>query len=240
MIVRLKYLNHVNEVCRIQSRGRCNMKTREITSLVLTCILIVGMYPAFASDTSSKAVGSVTTVNTYGNWNTNDYQVVPVTPADVCIFTPYDSYMDSNLSSIILDEIQSQNLTAKVVSISDQIEQNYFCGHIIKIDRAINENYAYTDKTTKFIINGNSATIFAYKTAAPFNPAHVPSTPMSNLSCELEAHAEKYFSNFAPGKVYIQYGYCDPYVQSSPEKVGELPVNVIQNSVDEVLKNFKL
>ena len=207
--------------------------------------MIVGIYPAFASDTSNKSVGSVATVNTYGDWNTPSPTVQNANKTDVCIYKPYDGYMDSQLSSIVLAEVQSHNVTAKIVSVREQIaNQGSDCNYIIKIDRAINQNDRFTERTTKYIVSGNTATIFSYKTGAPFNPAHVPSTPMINWSCEMTAHANKYYNNYQftdEGYYHTWTGYCDPYATGvNPEKIGELPINVIRHSVDATLKTLGL
>ena len=219
------------------------MKTREIITLAMACVIIVGMYPAFGSDTSNKSVGSVTVANTYADWNTSP-TVQTVNKVDVCIYKPYDGYIDSQLPSIVLNKVQSYNVTAKVVSVREQVEkQGSDCNYVIKIDRAINENYRYTERTTKYIVSGHVATVFSYKTGAPFDPAHVPTTTMTNYNCMLQAHNNKYFSNYhieEGGFEHTYQGYCNPYAQSNPEKVGELPTITIRQSVDEVLKNFGL
>lgn len=213
--------------------------------ITLVCVMVVGMYPAFGSDTSNKSVESVTTVNTYADWNTPSQIVKTLDKTDVCIYKPFDSYIDTVLPSIILEQVQTHNVTANVVSIVDQkANQGADCKFIIKIDRAINQNDRFVERTTKYIISGNVATIFSYKIGAPFNPAHVPNTPMTNWNCEMTAHASKYYSNYHitdEGYYHTYTGYCDPYARgSNPEKIGELPINVIRYSVDVTLKTLGL
>lgn len=155
-----------------------------------------------------------------------------------------DLFMDKSLTALIVNQIQSHKVAVKTVDIINQIMQNNSdCDVVVKIDRAINENYRYTDKTIKYQINGNTITIFTYKTAAVFNPTSGEALkPMTNLSCETTAHVAKYHSNYHISDIgyYSTYtGYCDPFKGSvDPSRVGELPYNVIRNSVDSSLTTF--
>ncbi|HEX5458003.1 MAG TPA: hypothetical protein VFX64_06415 [Candidatus Nitrosotalea sp.] len=164
----------------------------------------------------------------------------------VCVYEPMDLFMDKNLPTLISDQVQMHNATVKTVRIIDQIlGNNSDCSIVIKIDRAINENYGYTDRTTKYQIDNKTITVFAYKTADVFNPVSGEALkPMTNLSCETTAHAQKYFSNYhiTDSGYYSTYtGYCNPYAgHIDPSRVGELPYNIIKNSVDSSLLMFGL
>ncbi len=164
----------------------------------------------------------------------------------VCTYEPMDLFMDKNLSSLVSTQIQTHGVNVKTIGRVDQILGNdKDCTYVIKIDRAINENYRYTDHTTKYLISGNSAIIFAYKTAATFNPVSGEILkPMTNWSCETTAHGSKYHDDYhISNEGYFQTytGYCDPYQGSvQPSRMGELPYNVIRNSVDSVLETLGL
>lgn len=161
-----------------------------------------------------------------------------------CIYEPMDLFMDKELPNIISQQVQHHNLSTKTIPIVDQLlQKDQGCDVIIKIDRAINENYRYTDKTTRYLVNQHTITIFTYKTADVFNPVSGEQLkPMTNLSCESTAHATKYHSNYhvSDSGYYSTYtGYCNPF-QGYTSKTGELPYNVIRNSVDLSLAVFKL
>lgn len=185
------------------------------------------------------------------------------TPKLVCVYEPMDLFMDRSLPGLILDQVSKHNVGTKLVRIVDQIlHPDNGCDVIIKIERAINQNYAYTDHTVKYLVNGNTITIFTYKTAAVFSQSSGgggspgtsnsdPSspgkhtggttfTPMTNWSCEIEAHTSKYYSNYHIsdyGYSSTSSSYCDPFGNTSHSSLnGELPSNVIQNSVDSALK----
>lgn len=205
--------------------------------ILLSMILIVGMIPAFADYGYVKSTG---TVQYGGGWGTPgpSSQV----QAQVCVYTPLDYFMDNQLTNIVLDQVRTHNVTAVTVSVFQQKMNNELvCTHIINIDRAINQNDMYTDKTTKYLVSNNTATIFTYKTAAPELAQGVPSTLMVNLNCMLEAHQNKYFDNYQisnQGYYSTLHPICNPYMISSPEKVGELPESVIQTSVNQVMKQW--
>lgn len=164
----------------------------------------------------------------------------------VCVYEPMDLFMDKALPRLILSQVQRHDVAVKSVDIVNQIAHNNTnCDVVIKIDRAINENYRYTDKTTKYQVDGNMITIFTYKTADVFNPVSgEPLKPMTNLSCESTAHVSKYFSNYhvSDQGYYSTYtGYCNPYKEAvDPSRVGELPYNIIRNSVDSALSSLGL
>lgn len=164
----------------------------------------------------------------------------------VCVYEPMDQFMDKNLPGLIATQVQNHNVSVKTVSIVNQIVQNNTsCDLVVKIDRAINENYRYTDKTIKYQVDGNIITIFTYKTADVFNPVSGEQLkPMTNLSRETTAHATKYHSNYhvSDSGYYSTYtGYCNPYKGAiDPSRVGELPYNIIKNSVDLSLSIFGL
>lgn len=159
----------------------------------------------------------------------------------VCVYQPMDLFMDKSLPSLISSQVQTHGVNVKTVRIIDQILKNDSgCNVIIKIDRAINENYRYTDKTIKYQIDNSTITIFTYKTAGVYNPTSGEAVkPMTNWSCETIAHTTKYYSNYqiSNSRYYGTYtGYCDPYKGSvDPSKIGELPYNVIRSSVDSSL-----
>ena len=178
----------------------------------------------------------------------------------VCVYEPMDLFMDKSLVGIISEQIQTHKVLVKTVTIVDQLSgKTSGCDMVIKIDRAINENYRYTDKTTKYLINGNIITIFTYKTSAVFSPSSGGGslgaskgkasggntfTPMTNWSCEVAAHSSKYHSNYqiSNSGYYGTYsGYCDPFKgSSSSSKTNELPYNVIRGSVDLAMTKIGL
>lgn len=159
----------------------------------------------------------------------------------VCVYQPMDLFMDKSLPGLVSSQVQTHGINVRTVPIIDQIlRNNADCNIIIKIDRAINENYRYTDKTIKYQVSNNTITIFTYKTADVYNPTSGEALkPMTNWSCETTAHATKYYSNYqiSNSGYYGTYtGYCNPYKGSiDPSKVGELPYNVIRSSVDSSL-----
>lgn len=164
----------------------------------------------------------------------------------VCVYQPMDLFMDKSLPDLISAQVQTHGVNVKTVRIIDQIlGKDLDCNVVIKIDRAINENYRYTDKTTKYQIVNNTITIFTYKTAAVYNPTSGETLkPMTNWSCETTAHVSRYHSNYqiSNSGYYETYtGYCDPFKGSvDPSKVGELSYNVIRGSVDSSLLTLGL
>src|SRR6185312_11261256 len=162
----------------------------------------------------------------------------------VCVFQPMDLFMDKTLPDLIVSQVQTHGVNVKTVRIIDQIlGKDSDCNIVIKIDRAINENYRYTDKTIKYQVVNNTITIFTYKTASVYNPTSGEALkPMTNWSCETTAHASRYHSNYQISNFgyYQTYtGYCDPFKGSiDPSKVGELPYNVIRSSVESSLLTF--
>jgi hypothetical protein len=182
------------------------------------------------------------------------------TPKLVCVYEPMDLFMDKSLPGLISDQVSKHNVNVKLVRIVDQIlHPDNDCNVIIKIDRAINQNYAYTDHTTKYLVNGDTITIFTYKTTAVFSSSSgggslgassggssggATFTPMTNWSCEISAHTNKYYNNYHisdSGYYGTSSGYCDPFEGTSHSSLsGELPSNVIQNSVDSALKSLGL
>ena len=159
----------------------------------------------------------------------------------VCVYQPMDLFMDKTLPGLIVSQVQTHGVNVKTVRIIDQIlGHDSDCNVVIKIDRAINENYRYTDKTTKYQVVNNTITIFTYKSAAVYNPTSGETLkPMTNWSCETTAHVSRYHSNYqiSNSGYYETYtGYCDPFKGSvDPSKVGELSYNVIRSSVDSSL-----
>jgi len=159
----------------------------------------------------------------------------------VCVYQPMDQFIDKTLPGLISSQVQTHGVNVKTVRIIDQIlGKDSDCNVIIKIDRAINENYRYTDKTIKYQVVNNTITIFTYKTAGVYNPTSGEALkPMTNWSCETTAHVSRYHSNYqiSNSGYYGTYtGYCDPFKGSiDPSKVGELPYNVIRSSVDSSL-----
>ncbi len=164
----------------------------------------------------------------------------------VCVYQPMDLFMDKTLPGLIVSQVQTHGVNVKTVRIIDQIlGHDSDCNVVIKIDRAINENYRYTDKTTKYQVVNNTITIFTYKSAAVYNPTSGETLkPMTNWSCETTAHVSRYHNNYqiSNSGYYETYtGYCDPFKGSvDPSKVGELPYNVIQGSVDSALLSLGL
>lgn len=150
----------------------------------------------------------------------------------VCVYQPMDLFMDKSLPGLIVSQVQTHGVNVKTVRIIDQIlGHDSDCNVVIKIDRAINENYRYTDKTTKYEVVNNTITIFTYKTAAVYNPTSGEAVkPMTNWSCEIISHTSKYFNNYHisnAGYFATSTGYCNPFKGSiDPSKVGELPYNV--------------
>ncbi|MDE1725475.1 MAG: hypothetical protein KGH76_06230 [Thaumarchaeota archaeon] len=177
----------------------------------------------------------------------------------VCVYEPMDLFMDGSLPTVISDEVNQHGINVKQVRIVDQIlGKTTDCSYVIKIDRAINQNYAYTDHTVKYMISGNVATVFTYKTAAVFSPSsgggngnapagdngHPASTggsnfkPMTNWGCELMAQATAHYDDYHVGSI-VSTQYCDPYMgENTSHRMGELPYNVIRNSVDLALKSL--
>jgi hypothetical protein len=177
----------------------------------------------------------------------------------VCVYESMDLFMDKSLPGLISNQVAKHDVNVKIVRIVDQIlHPDNKCDVIIKIDRAINQNYAYTDHTTKYLVDGNVITIFTYKTSAVFSKSSgggslgaasgkgsggATFTPMTNWSCEISAHTNKYYSNYqiSNNGYGISSGYCDPYSGTSHSSLtGLLPYNVIQNSVDSALKSLRL
>ena len=178
----------------------------------------------------------------------------------VCVYQPMDLFMDKSLPDLISAQVQTHGINVKTVRIIDQIlGHDSDCNVIIKIDRAINENYRYTDKTVKYQVVNNTITIFTYKTSAVFSPSSGGGSlgasygkgsgghtfvPMTNWSCETTAHSTKYYNNYhisQSGYIATSTGYCDPFKGSvDPSKVGELPYNVIRSSVDSSLLALRL
>jgi len=173
----------------------------------------------------------------------------------VCVYQPMDLFMDKSLPGLISAQVQTHGVNVKTVRIIDQIlGKDSDCNVVIKIDRAINENYRYTDKTIKYQVVNNTITIFTYKTSDVFNPSSGGGNsgggfgkasgghtfvPMTNWSCETMAHANKYQSNYhiSDSGYYETYtGTCNPFTTSTNlSHTGELPYNVIRNSVDSAL-----
>lgn len=190
--------------------------------------------------------------------NGSAFAVTPTKTA--CVYEPMDLFMDKSLPGLISNQVAKHDVNVKIVRIVDQIlHPDNNCDVIIKIDRAINQNYAYTDHTTKYLVNGNVITIFTYKTSAVFSKSSgggslgaasgkgsggATFTPMTNWSCEISAHTSKYYSNYQisnAGYYGTSSGYCDPYKGTSHSSLtGELPYNVIQNSVDSALRSLGL
>ena len=164
----------------------------------------------------------------------------------VCVYQPMDLFMDKSLPGLISAQVQTHGVNVKTVRIIDQIlGKDSDCNIVIKIDRAINENYRYTDKTTKYQVVNNTITIFTYKSASVYNPTSGEALkPMTNWSCETTAHVSRYHSNYqiSNSGYYETYtGYCDPFKGSvDPSKVGEIPYNVIRGSVDSALAKLGL
>lgn len=164
----------------------------------------------------------------------------------VCVYQPMDLFMDKSLPGLISDQVQTHGVNVKTVRIIDQIlGHDSDCNVVIKIDRSINENYRYTDKTIKYQAVNNTITIFTYKAAAVYNPTSGETLkPMTNWSCETTAHVSRYHNNYqiSNSGYYETYtGYCDPFKGSvDPSKVGELPYNVIRSSVDSALAKLGL
>src|SRR6478736_646288 len=164
----------------------------------------------------------------------------------VCVYQPMDLFMDKTLPGLIVSQVQTHGVNVKTVRIIDQIlGHDSDCNVVIKIDRAINENYRYTDKTTKYQVVNNTITIFTYKSAAVYNPTSGETLkPMTNWSCETTAHVSRYHNNYqiSNSGYYETYtGYCDPFKGSvDSSKVGELPYNVIRGSVDSALLSLRL
>lgn len=181
-------------------------------------------------------------------------------PKSVCVYEPMDLFMDKSLTGLIVNQVQNHKVTVKTVNIANQIlHKNSDCSIIVKIDRAINENYRYTDKTEKYQINGNTITIFTYKTSAVFNPSSGGGNsaggfgkgsggqtfvPMTNWSCETTAHASKYQSNYHisdSGYHATSTGTCNPFkTVTDSSHTGELPYNIIRSSVDSALAKLGL
>lgn len=184
--------------------------------------------------------GIVVAMISYGHFVYADGQKL------VCVYQPMDLFMDKSLPDLISTQVQTHGVNVKTVRIIDQIlGHDSDCNVVIKIDRAINENYRYTDKTTKYQVVNNTITIFTYKTAAVYNPTSGETLkPMTNWSCETTAHVSRYHSNYqiSNSGYYETYtGYCDPFKGSvDPSKVGELPYNVIRGSVDSSLLTLGL
>ena len=150
---------------------------KQNTMYAITLALLVGLgsfgvSQAYASDTTNKAVQSVSIVNTYGNWNT---PVVQQQNAEyqVCVFTAWDGYMDQSLSTTVLNQVMKHTINATIVSMKEQLlNHGSNCATIIKIDRALNQNYWYTDHGTKYTMDGtNTATVFTYRTELAINPS---------------------------------------------------------------------
>lgn len=164
----------------------------------------------------------------------------------VCVYQPMDLFIDKTLPGLIVSQVQTHGVNVKTVRIIDQIlGHDSDCNVVIKIDRAINENYRYTDKTTKYQVVNNTITIFTYKSAAVYNPTSGETLkPMTNWSCETTAHVSRYHNNYqiSNSGYYETYtGYCDPFKGSvDSSKVGELPYNVIRGSVDSALLSLRL
>lgn len=223
------------------------MKQNTIYTIVfalLVGLVSFGVSQAYASDTTNKSVQSISTTNTYSDWNQNDYQIIQTHKVDVCI-SLNDLYMDKRLPDFVLKQVEGKNFTAKIISKKDRIEnvaEGADCKFTINIERAINENLALFDPSTKYIISGNSATIFSYKTYTPFNPNAQPMQAMVNWNCMYQAHKTKYFDNYQiqEGGFEATYqGYCDPFLGINYSQFGELPLTVIKKSVDTVLDNWK-
>ncbi len=211
-----------------------NKTSRVMFSILVLVIIIPSIGIAHADYGYVKSTPSIEYGMTTGNTTTNSIPLV-----NVCIFQPIDFTMDSNLPNLILAEVQRNNVTGILVSIIDQAFQNYNCNHIIKIDRAINDNYRYTDRTTKYQVSGNILTVYTYKTNSPLQ-ALDPANAMTNWSCEILAHTAPHQSNYhiSDSGYYNTYtGGCNPY-QSSHSYSNELPSNVIKHSVDEGLKKL--
>lgn len=222
------------------------MKIREIASLALICIVALGMSPVFALNVSTF-IPTTTTVSvfanppstsTYAGWGVKTVTTIP--QSNLCIFTPMDSHMDPQILPTIQNEVQYHGISFTTISVKDQLSKNYNCAHIIKIDRGINNNYRFTDKTTKFTVYKHTGIIFTYKVELAVAPNDAgPLVPMTNINCELQAHQQKYFSGVGQ---LPNTPTCDPYAGSMSENptLGELSYNVIQASVDSVLKAFNL
>jgi hypothetical protein len=176
----------------------------------------------------------------YGNTSTNATGTNSIPFVNVCVFQPVDFTMDSSLSDLILAEVQHDNVTGTIVNFIDQAFHNYNCGHVIKIDRAINNNYRYTERTTKYQVSGNILSVYVYKTNNPLQ-ALDPANAMTNWDCERQAQTTTYQSDYHISQSgYVDtYTGCNPY-HSNHSVSSELPVNVIKHSVDVGLKKLGL
>lgn len=151
----------------------------------------------------------------------------------VCLYEPVDQYIDKSLIPLFENQIMTHQVTEKTLSVAKQIYGGVKCDMIVKIDRAINENYVYTDRSTPYQIGGNTLIVFTYKTATPYLANGDPSRVMTNLSCMLIAHGSKYANNFHGD---TSRTVCNPYITTA--KIGELPPNIIKSSIETGLKKL--
>lgn len=213
-----------------------------IISSVLVILTLGMIIPSIGIAHADYGYVKSTPATEYGMTPGNTTGTNSIPPVNVCIFQPMDFTMDSGLPNLILTEVQHDNVTSTtIVNIINQAFQNYNCEHIIKIDRSINQNYRFTDRTIKYQVSGNTLTIYTYKINNPLQ-ALDPANAMTNWDCEMQAHTTTYQSNYhisQSGYVNTYTSGCNPYHSNHPVS-GELPVNVIKHSVDKGLKKLGL
>ncbi|HEV2193371.1 MAG TPA: hypothetical protein VGR54_07135 [Nitrosopumilaceae archaeon] len=162
---------------------------------------------------------------------------------NVCILEPIDFFMDKNyLIPMITRDVERHNVTTTQINIVNELNgKTQGCDIIIQIERAINSNMIWVDKTTKYLVSGNSITIFTEKSVFGNAYGNMQLTPtnriMTNWQCFEIAH----------GTIYQNIGLdeysrtlCDPYSNSLQSSSNNLSPYVIQKSVDLALKQFGL
>lgn len=175
--------------------------------------------------------------------------VIPVIPnsnaqqeKNICILEPVDFFMDKNyLIPLVTNQIQKHNVTVTQINIVKELNgKTQGCDIIVHIERAINSNISWIDKSTKYLVNGNSITIFTQKTAYGSNYGNLQLTPTSRIMTNYNCLALAY------GTFHQNIGLdehsrtqCNPYV-SSQHSTNYLSPYVIQKSVDSALKQFGL
>ncbi len=233
------------------------MTSKTCIRTVLVILALAIIIPSIGVAHANYGYVKSTPATEYGTTSGSTTGTNSIPLVKVCIFQPIDFTMDPSLPSLILAEVKHDNVAGTIVNIANQSFHNYNCGHIIKIDRSINQNYRFTDKTTKYQVSGNVLTIFTYKTGKPTPGSLGGGTagaasgkssgggnpiPMTNWDCEMQAHTTTFHSNYhisQNGYVDAYTSKCNPYSSNHPVS-DELPINVIKQSVDMGLKKLGL